>query len=161
MKALKYIGLVIVLTIIGFYSAYYFIDFSCAQLNNGDIQIVSYTLGGNFFAQVVFSFSIGILPLLYLVVERVARIKFLYQGLITIGIIISYGILLWQVNIFQMNQVFHKIAKLYQKEGKQITISLEELKFGQYLFTGFILGAIISIIIFRWIVKGKVNTVES
>jgi len=157
MKALKYIGLVIILTYLGFHSAYYFIDLSRAQLNNGDTRIVSDTLGGQFFAQVTFSLSIGILPLLYLVVKRITKLKFLYQGLITIGIIISCGILLWQVNIFQMNQVFQKIAELYQKEGEQITISLEELKFGQYLFTGFILGTIISTVIFKWIIKRNVN----
>ncbi|MEL0653343.1 hypothetical protein V6246_18120 [Algibacter sp. TI.3.09] len=71
------------------------------------------------------------------------------QGLISCGIILVSGILLWQFRIFQLNSRFQKLSEFDIGNGIQTQMDFDNLNFGRYLFIGFLIGTILSILIFK------------
>ena len=98
-KTLKYLGLILLLSIIGFLIRDYFFRLSFSQIANEDTQIVSQNLSRQFYSHILFALSIGIIPLLYLIIKKMTKLNFMKQGLISCGIIIVSGILFWQFRI--------------------------------------------------------------
>ncbi len=148
-KTLKYVGLIIVLTLIGFLIRDYFFNISFSQLNNGNIQIVSRMSNGQFYSHLLFSLFIGAIPMLYLIVEKITKLKFLNQGLITFVLIVGSGILFWQFRIFQLKGQLQKLSEFNIGDGIKNQINTKDLNFGAYLFIGFVIGAILSTLVFR------------
>jgi hypothetical protein len=83
-------------------------------------------------------------------VEQITKFKFQYQGLKTIGIILASGILLWFIRIIQLNRLLNMTSGITNELGLNSSLRFETLLFSQYLFIGFLIGAIISGIIFRY-----------
>jgi len=147
-NALKYIGLTIIFLIIGYLIRDHFLILSLEEIKNSQINFPN-KLGGQFRSHILFSMSIGIIPLLYLIVNKLTKINFMKQGLISCGIIIVCGISLWQFRIFQLNNRFQKLSEFDIGNGIQVEMSFGSLDFELYLFIGFIIGTILSIFIFK------------
>ena len=142
------------LSVIGFLIRDLFFNFSHSQIANDTIIIASRTVRGQFYSHILFALSIGIIPLLYLSIKKITKINFLNKGLISCGIIVACGILLWIFRIFQLKNRFQNISEFYN--GSEIktelnfsTMNLNSLNFRLYLFIGFIIGTIMSILIFK------------
>lgn len=88
-NTLKYLGLILLFTIIGFLIRDYFFDLSLSQIANKNIEVVSRNLSGQFYSHITFALSIGIIPILYLITKKVTKLSFVKQGLIACGIIIG------------------------------------------------------------------------
>jgi hypothetical protein len=104
---------------------------------------------GQFFSHITFALSIGFLPLLYLIINKVTKFNFTNQGLISCGIIIGCGILLWQFRIFQLNNQVHHLSDFTIKNEIKMQMDYENLNFEIYMFIGFIVGTLLSILIFK------------
>ena len=141
--------LVILASLIGFYIRDSFFETSFSQLKNGTIQLVSHTVGGQFYSQIVFALSIGIIPLLYLIVQKITKLKFMYHGLLSCVLILSCGIALWQFRILQLNNQLQKLSEFKLDNGVSMDLNIENLYFGRYLCIGFLVGTLISILVFR------------
>jgi hypothetical protein len=148
-NTLKYLGLILILSIIGFLIRDYFFDFSLSQITNENTQIVSRTISGQFYSHILFALSIGIIPLLYLTIKKMTKLNFMNQGLISCGIIIVSGILLWQFRIFQLNNEFQKLSEFDIGNGIQAQMDFNNLNLGLYLLIGFLIGTVLSILIFK------------
>ncbi len=153
-NTLKYLGLIIIFSIIGFIIRDLFFDFSHSQITNETIIIGNRTASGQFYSHILFALSIGIIPLFYLIIKKITKINFLNKGLISFGIIVICGVSLWLFRTFQLKNRFQNISDFYN--GSEIktelnfsTMSLNSLNFGLYLFLGFIIGTILSILIFK------------
>ncbi len=146
---LKYIGLILGLFVIGFLIRDYFYEFSFLQLNVGNTLIVNQIFVGQFNSHILFALSIGLIPLLYLILKTTTNFNFKYQGFISSGIIIVCGIILWQFRIFQLNNQFQKLSEFQIENGIQTTMNFENLNFEHYLSLGFLIGAVLSILIFK------------
>ncbi|MBC9797503.1 hypothetical protein [Sinomicrobium weinanense] len=147
-KTLVYIGIILILTIIGFLISNLFIEVSLSQLDQGNTQIVSTSIGGQFYAHLIFALALGSIPVLYLIAGKFARLKFIKQSIITCGIVIGCGILAWQFRVFLINRQLLKMSEYPAESRIQNAINYQDLHFGSYLFTGFIIGTICSILIF-------------
>jgi hypothetical protein len=148
-KTLISLGLIIGFTGIGFLIKDYFLNLSFSLLETQNTQIVYKTLSGQFQSHLLFSLSIGIIPLLYLVIKKVTQLKFQNQGLITLVIILGCGILSWLFRIFQLNDQIQKLSKFNLRNSIQSTIDFQSLSLDIYLFVGFLIGDTISILIFK------------
>jgi hypothetical protein len=148
-NTLKYLGLILILSIIGFLIRDYFFDFSLSQITNENTRIVSRNISGQFYSHILFAISIGIIPLLYLTIKKLTKLNFMNQGLVSYGIMIVCGILLWQFRIFQLNSRLQKLSEFDIGNGIQTELNFDNLNFGRYLFIGFLIGTILSILIFK------------
>ena len=148
-NTLKYLVLILILSIIGFLIRDYFFDFSFSQITNENTRIVSRNISGQFYSHILFAMSIGIIPLLYLTIKKLTKLNFMNQGLVSCGIIIVCGILLWQFRIFQLNSRLQKLSEFDIGNGIQTELNFDNLNFGRYLFIGFLIGTILSILIFK------------
>ncbi|WP_127845490.1 hypothetical protein [Psychroflexus aestuariivivens] len=110
-----------------------------------------------------FALIMGIIPLLYLIIRKITKLKFNYQSLISITLIILSGTLTWQFRIFQLNNQFDTSTKLNPANQLKTQINLRELNFELYIFIGFIIGTFASILIFKnnRIKKLKLNKKET
>jgi hypothetical protein len=123
---------------------------SIGLLNINGTTINSFEMGSQFRSIFYFALSMGSIPLLYLAVEQITKFKLQYQGLKTIGIILASGILLWFIRIIQLNRLLNMTSGITNELGLNSSLRFEILLFSQYLFIGFLIGAIISGIIFRY-----------
>ncbi len=108
-------------------------------------------MGRKFKSDLLFAFSIGSIPLLYFIIERITEISFLYKGVFSCFIIFVSGILFWQYRIFHFQMKYKELS--YGLSG-DIPLVLEidsfnDFKFWLYLFLGFVTGAIICVVTFR------------
>lgn len=149
MKALKYIGLAFILTIIGYLLANDFMSLSIGLLNLNGSTINTFEIGSKYRSIVYFALSMGSIPLLYLAVEQITKLTFRYQGLLTIGIILASGILLWFIRIIQLNWMLNMTSGISNELELKSSLRFEILLFNQYLFIGFLIGAVISTVIFN------------
>ena len=148
-NSLKYIALILISTVVGFLIWNTFFELSLTQLSKENINIVSRKMGDQFFLRSLFAISFGIIPLLYLILRKITKLKFMTQGIISLVIIFLSGILFWQFRIFQLNNRFEKLNTIKIDDGNQMEINISELNFEIFLLVGFIIGIAINILIFR------------
>ncbi len=148
-KTLLYFGVVVLLIIVGFTIWKFFSTYSLKQLNIENISVVTFNVSSQFNSNIFFALSLGTIPLLHLNITKLAKLKSLNQHLISIGIIIGCGILIWQYRISQLNNLSEKLSGFNNENGIRMQLDFDNLNFERYLFIGFLIGAIISILIFR------------
>lgn len=148
-KTFTYLALVIIFFISGLLLHKSFFEYSLALMTEYKINLTTTKMGHLFISQILFAAVIGVLPLLYLGVERLTKIKFIIRGLITCGIILLSGILFWQLRIYVVGKELRKIANHNFQSEIDISYNIENAKYNLFLFLGFSVGAVISIIIYR------------
>ena len=144
-----YLALVIIFTLSGLLLHKSFFEFSIALSTEYNIKMITTKMSSQFISQIFFAVVIGIVPLLYLCVERLTKIKFLTQGLITCGIILLSGILFWQLRIYLVGAELEKMANYNLGNEIDISYNIENAKYNLFLLLGFVVGAVLSILIYR------------
>lgn len=155
---LKYFALTLLFIVIGFLIKEYFYDLSLNQMDKGSVAMNSTTMSGQFSQHLIFSLVIGSIPIFYLMVDKLAHLKNSKHALIITALIIGCGILMWQLRIFQLNFQSEKFSELSMNNGIQNTIDFTKLNFGMYIFIGFFIGALISVLLFREKSKSQLKT---
>ena len=148
-KSIIFLVSIIVSGIIGFLSRDFFLQISLSQLNQENIQITTGNISSHFISGLIFALSITVIPLLYLIIWKTTRLRFINRGLISCGIIIGCGILFWQFRIFQLNNQFQNLSEPEFGNSTRIHVNFNTLNFEHYLFTGFLAGTVLSILIFK------------
>ena len=149
-KALIYLGLVLSLTVVGFLTWNFFLHMSFSQINKQNLDMfVNIGMVRSFKSNLIFAIVIGILPMIYVAINKLTRLKLLHQKLITIGIILSSGIIFWQLRIFQISKKMQQLSNLNLGEGIEHGGNFYYFNFEIYLFIGFLTGRLISILIFK------------
>lgn len=144
-----FLVMILVLTVIGFLIRANFLDISLSQLTKRDVKIVSYTISGQFRSHLIFALSIGIIPLLHLVSKKISRLKSRSQEIATLGIICGCGILNCQLRIVQLNYQLKLLSEYDFGDSIKNSMNFQNLNFGMYLFIGFLVGALVSALIFK------------
>ncbi|WP_299682979.1 hypothetical protein [uncultured Dokdonia sp.] len=141
--------LAIVLTVVGYILYRYFFIFSLHQLDELKSPISMHRLSGLFRTRILFSLVIGSIPLLYLAVNKFAKLKSLPQKLAVVGMIMSLGVLFWQLRIVYLSKVVSRLLGTKPTGVLDVSISFQVLQLEVFLLIGFIWGALISVLIFR------------
>lgn len=155
---LKYFALTLLFIVVGFLIKDYFYTLSINQIDNGSVVMNSTTMSGQFSQHLIFSLVIGSIPIFYLMVDKLAHLKNSKQALIVTALIIGCGILMWQFRIFQLNFQLEKFSELFKDSGIQNTVDFTKLNFGMYIFIGFFIGSMFSVLFFRKKSKSQLKT---
>lgn len=106
-------------------------------------------MSGQFFLSILLALSIGIVPLLYLIIKRITKLNFINHGLVCCGIILFCGVLSWQLRIFQLNNQMKKMSAINMGNGFKNPMYFENFYLEINLLFGFLVGTILSILIFK------------
>lgn len=148
-NTLIYIISIFSLFIIGFIFWKNFIEFTISQLESKDIQIVSSSMNDQFYSHLLFSIFIGSIPALFLLVRKSVGLNEIKQYLITLGLIIIGGIILWQFRIIQANNQLQELSAINANSDTKNLAYFDSLTFEIFLFIGFILGTVLSILLYK------------
>jgi cell division protein YceG involved in septum cleavage len=148
-KNLLYFSIVILLIIVGFTIWKFFLQYSLEQLNKENSRVVTTQIGSQFNSNLFFALYLGTIPLLHFISTKLAKLKSINQHFISIGIIIGCGILFWHYRIFQLNNISQKQSDVNIENGIKMQLDFDNLNFERYLFFGFLIGGILSSLIFR------------
>lgn len=139
----------ITLTVIGFNLHRHFFDISFAQFESWRAMIFSTGSGFSFNVPLLFSLVIGSIPLLFLIVDKMAKLTSITQKLVSITIIIGFGILFWQLRILYLNKIMQRLLGSEIPETLDVSINLQTLHLEVFLLIGFLVGAVVSILVFK------------
>lgn len=153
-KIFFFIGLVIIFFGFGFLVWEVFTGASFYQLHIENILFVFQRMTNRLLLNLIFAFSIGIIPILYLLVYKFAKLNSIKQRMITLGIIILSGLIFWQYRIFQLKYQFD-FKSVFTTDNYATAYSTEGLKFEIYLLIGLVIGSVISLITYRSINRKK------
>lgn len=156
-EVIRYLVIILVFALLGNFIRDYFFDFSINQIINPNYQIVYRNIVAQIYAHGFVVIAIGIIPLLYLIVSKIAKINFIYKGLIATGIIIGTGLLFWQFRVVQLYFQSRMFSNLNSSIDIVNQVYFEDLNFEKYLLVGFFIGTLISILIFRYLIKKEVQ----
>ncbi|RZT00143.1 hypothetical protein [Aquimarina brevivitae] len=145
----KYLLSTLALTVLGFLTSRWFMDISLWLVDHQHVDIVVTKMLRIFTSDLVFAVILGMLPLLFLVVDTLCGLKSLSQRLITIGFILGFGIITWLFRIVQLNTGFRQISKYNLGRDTVHALDAGSLQFKIFLVFGFLLGAVVSILVFR------------
>lgn len=146
---LKYISLVLVLCVIGFYLSNYFFELCNIQLNNNNIEAIHLKIAGQLIRRLQFALLIGCIPILFFFVNKWAKLNSITQKVAVYLIIVFTGIIFWQYRILNLTEIINTTPDL----GINTSVDIDRLNIEIYLLIGLFLGAILSILIFRLINK--------
>jgi hypothetical protein len=157
MKMLTYIVISVTLIVIGFFINHEFFEFSFSLLHTEGITFVNRINAGQSNSSWLLPIFLGTIPWFYALVKKITDIEFFYKGLLTASIIVGLGILFWRLRIFGLNAQFDELSIYNLPKGLNQQLDISILKFEVYLFMGFIVGMLISILIFRDRTKSLLN----
>jgi len=156
-KTIIYIGLTLSLIIFGFKTAQLFLDISISELNLNNVSITWITMIGQFQQNILYTIVIGLLPLLYFISSKISRVNSQRQKISIILITLIIGVLIWQFRIYQLNLMFESFTEIKLNVGNKTMFLAKDLKLEFYLFSGFIIGALISALTLRQINNRKLK----
>jgi hypothetical protein len=156
MKYIKVVLLIILLFVLGFFSYQYFFEFSLSILDTNGISLFG-LVQDRINRLSIFSSAIGVLPLFYLLLQKITNISFIWKGLASIFIIIIFGIIFWRLRVFGLNSEFEQLSAYDLPNELKPTIDVSYLKFEVYVLMGFIVGTLVSILVFRDRSKSLLN----
>ena len=157
MKVIVYVILVTLFFGIGLLLNKDFISYSYSILDTGNIDLIRNINDTNSISIFLFPMITGLIPMFYLLISKTTKVKFLYKGLIASFIILLFGVLFWRLRIFGLNANFEELSGYNLPNGLKQQLNVRILKFEVYLLLGFIVGTLISILIFRDKSKSLLN----
>jgi hypothetical protein len=148
-KAISYIVFTTLFLILGFWLRQYFFAVSISELKLNNIVLFTTSTTSQVNQNLIFCLTIGLIPSLYFVVDKLVKIKSFKQTLIILALIIIMGIIFWQLKILQLNNSFNAFSQY--KLGNEIKnqFNFGDLNLGPYLAIGFMIGTVVSLLVFR------------
>ncbi|MFA7616758.1 MAG: hypothetical protein WCY16_09290 [Weeksellaceae bacterium] len=117
------------------------------MISNEKTRFINLSPGDGQRALLVFNLSVGIIPLLYLIVKKVTKINSVKQIFTTLGIIIGSGTLFW---IFRLLNLKFRLLNMPSFFGEEVNdVAVSTLIFEQYFLLGLIVGTVLSLFIYR------------
>ena len=149
MKAIYLLIATIAFILIGLFIHRSFLELSLSMVKNENVQLTRNIIAGQFGSKFIFAILSGFIPIIYFIIQKITKISFLYKGLITIGLIMGTGILFWFVRVFIIKRQLQVYSNIEFPNEMKPSYLINGFNFENYLFFGFIIGAFISILIFR------------
>lgn len=156
-------GTVVVLSLLLCFIAFiirdWFLNFSIAEITNENIVFEdSWKLPYQFLPIIIFIFSFGIIPFLYLFVKSICQLSSLKYKIISTTIIITAGLIFYFSRIVILKYKSAQINDLLRRaefatEADIPRIRFEDMYLEIYIILGLFVGSLFSVIIFRKIFK--------
>lgn len=154
-KKVIIIGLSLSLCLIAFLIRDWFLSFFVAGITGENILFSdSSSLTYRIFPMLIFIFSFGIIPFLYLIVKNYCKIYSAKQQLLSLLIIIISGFLFLGLRVIylkfkvaQINDILRRAE--FTSEADIPRIHFQDMYLEYYLLAGLIVGALLSMIILK------------
>ena len=145
----KYILLTFLMTIIGYWMSKYFFELTLNQLNTENINLIDIRQESSSKYDLFFAFTIGLIPMIFSIIEKYSNLKSLKQTLLVLIIILVSGTIFWQLKIHRMNWGGNLMTLSSLENDIKMSVNVNSLKLGKYFAFGCLAGATLSLIIFR------------
>ncbi|MBU2929998.1 hypothetical protein [Winogradskyella psychrotolerans] len=139
---------IIICIMIGFVIYKPFLSLLLSMVNNETIQLYSRSSAGQFNSHLIFALAIGFIPVLYLIIQRIKKLPLLTEGIYTLLFIVGFGMLFWGFRVLYISDTLASISNFDVSDGIKPNYSINKFHFEYYLFSGFLFGTLISILIF-------------
>jgi hypothetical protein len=149
MRVVKYIIAILAFIIVGFFIQKSFMEFSYAMVKTDNVIFENRLVSKQFYSNLLFSLAIGSVPILYLIIRKITKIHFFYKGVIAVGLLIGTGIISWLLRVFYINRELKFLSSVDFLAETKLTYPINEFYFEYFLFLGFVVGTLVSILIFR------------
>lgn len=149
MENLKYLILIVVVIIIGFFLYQSFFEFSLAMISDDKIEFFSNDITSRFSSQLIFSLVIGFIPILYLIIQKISKISFWFDGAYVLLIMIVFGSLTTILRGVFICQEIMILSSIKLPNNGKLSYSIDRLYFEYFLFFGFMIGALICMMLLR------------
>lgn len=97
------------------------------------------------------------IPSLVLLVKKAVSLRTWTHSIISMLLIVLLGLVFWSIRIFGLNNELETLTEYSDITGVIPTLVLDYFEFEVYLLLGFIVGALIAILIFRDRSKPLIN----
>jgi hypothetical protein len=155
MRLLKYLGLAVVLFVIGFLTYESFWVFSMSLIHKDDVVFQTRIISGLFYSNLIFALSFGMIPMMYAIVEKITKVRFITNGLAALVLIIGGGILFWFIRLQMINSKIKTLSSFDFQDQINPSYDISAFYFEYYVLLGIIVGAVLAVFIFK-----KNNTIE-
>lgn len=135
--------------LIGFVIYRPFLEISLSLITNENIQLDQYRINGGFYSKLYFSVLMGYIPVTYYLIQKKTNIHFFTDGLYIVLCIIGCCSVSWVLRCFYLSDKFKDLSIYDLNSEKNPSFSIENFYLELYLLFGFLIGAIISFIIFK------------
>ncbi len=148
------IGLSIVLCLIAFFIRDRFVVFFTTEIIGESPLLNSWRLPGQVLPALIFIFSFGILPFLYLSVKNYCKISSVRNQLYTILLIGTSGLTLCGMRVIYLKFKVAQIRDLlkraeFSSDSDIPSVSFQDMHLESYLLAGLLVGWLLCMIIFR------------
>lgn len=133
----------LILLIAGLYT--YGLFFQLILPQNGNLQIINTSLNGQFRNHVYYTVLLGLLPITFYLTWRFGKIVSIKRRIISILIALISIILALLLRLYMI----HLVTEFVVSDKILNTMTVDSLKFAQFMFGGLLLGSLISWIILR------------
>ncbi|RAV27881.1 hypothetical protein [Sinomicrobium soli] len=146
---LIHIVISLVLTVAGWVVGDAFTEFSISLLDLGKANIAATSMTSRFNNRLFFGLALGAIPWIQWGINKVVKLHSLTVKtfLISTGCMLIAGLVGWQFRIFQLNKQWEAMSSLRLDDAVRPSLSYSELYFALFLFAGFCIGGVISILL--------------
>lgn len=144
------------MALIGFLTADSFMEFSFKLINLARVSLVVDSIKDQFNQNLIFSFCLGICPLLIFLIKKLGRIKTINQTIASVNTMLIFGVLFWASRLLFMKMVFDWA---WDTPQEHFDLPIGFMEFYEFFGYGITTGALLALIIFRF--KNKVIKQEN
>ena len=152
-------GTIVIFSLLLFFIAFlirdWFLSFSIAEITDENIVFEdSWKLPNQLLPTIIFIFSFGIIPFLYLCVKSICQLSSLKNKIISTIIIITTGLIFYMLRIVFLKYKSAQINELLRRaefatEADIPRIRFEDMHLEIYIILGLFAGSLFSVIIYR------------
>ncbi|MDY3319558.1 hypothetical protein PG637_09150 [Riemerella anatipestifer] len=149
------IGLSFLLSLIAFVTRDLLLSFAATYILEENISLQEgWKLSAQIFPFVLFVISVGIIPFLFTVVDRICALRALNEKIFSVVLIVSTGFVFLFSRVmflrFKKNKIDDLLQRVEFSQGAEIpSVKFEDMNLEVFLIIGLLVGTIISILIFR------------
>ena len=149
------IGLSLALCLIAFFMRDWFLTFFSTEIIGENFLFNdSQPLSQQIFPTLIFVFSFGIIPFLYLFVKNYCKISSTKNHVLSLLIITGAGLIFFGMRVIYLKYRIAQIRDLLKRaeftsDGDLPGISYQDMHLESYLLAGVLIGGLLSLIIFK------------
>lgn len=144
-KFFRYFTIVLGCMIVAFLSWDRFDSLLISCIGANQTQIITSSPYEVLDSRLIFTAVIGVFPLIYCSVQYLNKLAFWNKGFFTVLIMLVFGVLALAFRLAVINKLVSVNAAISQNQSFQY----EALHFWVYLLFGFLIGAVVSLLVFK------------
>ncbi|WP_370392449.1 hypothetical protein [uncultured Winogradskyella sp.] len=150
MRILYYALAIAACFVLGYSLNEFFFRYSKSLLVLGIVPLENRTIQDKDIGAIVLGLAFGLLPLFHLLMVKASKLNTAIKHSLSMALVLTSGLIFWRLRIFGLNTELKQLNDYIASNKLPLTpVAVTDLKFDIYLLMGFLVGALIAILIFR------------